>query len=92
MKVSHRLLNKRRMGSGVGDAFNIEDDTTYRRWRAEKLSDYRTLATDRVVKIGNPNELTSEEHSALLRRCRRANMVIYELLDPAHGVDQLRHH
>lgn len=57
--------------------FDLNDDTSYRRWRDNKLSSYPAHASDLIVEIGdlaNPNEA---ERAALTSRCHRANMAIY---------------
>jgi len=85
--ISNPITNQQQVdnGTGVGNAFDIDDGTAYRRWRAEKLLAYRSQISDLMVRIENPYKLTAAESSALLTRCRRTNMAIYELRDPARG-------
>jgi hypothetical protein len=49
----------------------------YSAWREAKLRDYPQNAGDLVVEIANPKSLTAAEHTALLERCRKANMAVY---------------
>jgi len=57
--------------------FDLEDTDTYLRWREHKLAKAITDTSDLIVEIKDPSALTTTEHSALLERCRRSNMVIY---------------
>lgn len=60
-----------------GSPFNLRDDAAYRRWREAKLSAYPVSVNDLVVEVVNPLALTDTETDAMLRVCRKANMVIY---------------
>jgi len=57
--------------------FDLDDTTTYLRWRDRKLADAITRSDDLIVEIKDPRALTEAEHAALLDRCQRSNMVIY---------------
>ena len=63
--------------SAVGGPFDLSNSVAYAQWRTSKLADYPTDAEQLIVKIGNPPQLSTVEYEALLRSCRKANMVIY---------------
>nr|VFJ57058.1 MAG: Taurine catabolism dioxygenase TauD, TfdA family [Candidatus Kentron sp. DK] len=62
----------------AGTPFDIDDDSAYRVWRDGKLADYPTRAEDLCVTIRDPRALSDIEHGALLARCRKTNMAIYQ--------------
>lgn len=49
----------------------------YRRWREQKLRDYPLAADQLIVEVNDPRALRDSEVRALLRICRKTNMVIY---------------
>lgn len=57
--------------------FLLDQDTAYRRWRNEKLSDYPGEIEDLVVEIRDPHQLSEAELDALQRRIRKTNMALY---------------
>ncbi len=57
--------------------FSLAQPEAYARWREEKLARYPEQLADLVVEIRDLRQLTSGERSAILERCRRANMAIY---------------
>lgn len=57
--------------------FDLADEASYQAWRARKLSAYPKRVEDLIVAVADPRNLTSGERSAILDRCRRANMAIY---------------
>jgi hypothetical protein len=57
--------------------FLIENEAAYRQWRNEKLAGYPTSPADLLVEVEDPRCLTADEHAAILRLCRKANMAIY---------------
>lgn len=65
-----------RRGS-VDTPFSLRNAERYLRWREWKLEHAPTSADDLVVEVGDPRRLTPAERSALLDRCRHANMAIY---------------
>nr|VFJ71875.1 MAG: Taurine catabolism dioxygenase TauD, TfdA family [Candidatus Kentron sp. FW] len=58
--------------------FDSADDTAYRIWREAKLANYPTDIADLCVPVGDPRALTETEYQALLQRCRKTNMAIYQ--------------
>lgn len=61
----------------VFSPFNLDNDDLYQRWRDRKLAGYPTSLGDLLVEIGDPRNLTDNEHAALLARCRKTNMALY---------------
>jgi hypothetical protein len=57
--------------------FNLTDDSAYQRWHDAKLAIAPRTLVDLVVEVGDPRRLTAAERTALLSRCRSANMAIY---------------
>jgi alpha-ketoglutarate-dependent taurine dioxygenase len=57
--------------------FILENAEAWRRWRERKLAGYPRSATELVVEVRDPRDLSGAEHAALLDRLRRANMVVY---------------
>ncbi|MGE5241293.1 MAG: TauD/TfdA family dioxygenase [Bacteroidota bacterium] len=56
--------------------FSLDNDPAYRRWRDAKLHAYPTAA-ELVVEIKDPRKLTAAEAQAMVRICRKTNMVLY---------------
>jgi len=59
--------------------FDLSADRDYRRWREQKLDGYPQEAAALLVPIKDPARLDKDEHAALLQRCRKANMAIYQV-------------
>lgn len=59
--------------------FSLRDDRAYRRWRERKLDGYPRAGTDLLVRLGQAGTVTPAEHAAILSRCRKANVAIYEI-------------
>ncbi|HYA39634.1 MAG TPA: TauD/TfdA family dioxygenase [Candidatus Methylomirabilis sp.] len=57
--------------------FSLDNEAAYRRWREAKLNAYPTTAESLVVEIKDPRELTTAETRAMVRVCRKTNMVVY---------------
>lgn len=63
--------------SAVHSPFSLDNDELYQRWRDKKLKNCATNLGDLLVEIDDPRRLSGNEHSALLERCRKANMALY---------------
>ncbi len=61
--------------------FDLANESAYLAWRKDKLNDAKPEATDLLVKVKNPYQLTQDEVSAITERCCRYNMAIYQLQD-----------
>jgi len=59
--------------------FDLSADRDYRLWREQKLDGYPQEAAALLVPIKDPARLDKDEHAALLQRCRKANMAIYQV-------------
>jgi hypothetical protein len=57
--------------------FNLDQRDAYERWRDHKLEASPTDLQELIVEVRDPRRLTESEHSAILDRCRRANMALY---------------
>ncbi len=57
--------------------FDLDDDASYRCWRAHKLERYPARVEDLIVDVADPRALTAAERDALLARIARANMALY---------------
>ncbi|MCG6976777.1 MAG: TauD/TfdA family dioxygenase [Acidiferrobacterales bacterium] len=74
-----------------GNPFLLENDGAYRRWRALKLSSAEKSAADLIVPVRDVENISAEEHNALLIRLRQCNMAIYQCERPETvGKDQIR--
>jgi hypothetical protein len=60
-----------------GEPFVLDRDDGFREWRTRKLEHYPQSTNELIVEIRDPLALTPAERSALIARCRRANMAIY---------------
>jgi len=59
----------------------LTDDDHYRKWRRGKLSSYPQSVSELLVPIDGLRNLTVEQHAAIGRSIRRANMVVYRCRD-----------
>ena len=58
--------------------FDLENDDAYLAWRENKLRDYPRTASDLLVTVKDLANPTARERDAIVSRCARANMAIYE--------------
>ena len=71
--------------------FDLTDERAYRRWREQKLDGYPVTAAALLVPVKDPARLDAAEHAALLQRCCKANMAVYQVSGPdAAGRDDIR--
>jgi alpha-ketoglutarate-dependent taurine dioxygenase len=61
----------------MSSPFDLNNDGAFLRWRDNKLARAITDTGELIVEIKDPRALTKAEHTALLERCQRSNMVIY---------------
>ena len=59
--------------------FDLANEAGYQIWRAAKLANYPAAAADLLVRINDAAALTEREHAAILERCRKTNLAIYEV-------------
>jgi alpha-ketoglutarate-dependent taurine dioxygenase len=70
--------------------FDLHNARGYARWRAWKLAGYPAATSDLMVPVSDPGALSSVEFAALLARCRKANMAIYDCGDRPFDKSLLR--
>ena len=61
----------------VVSPFKLENEFVYQQWRRRKLRDYPQEASQLIVAINDPCHLSTKELDAILKLCRKSNMVIY---------------
>ncbi|MDX2457457.1 MAG: TauD/TfdA family dioxygenase [Gammaproteobacteria bacterium] len=59
--------------------FDLANESDYQHWRTLKLADYNAAADDLIVPVNDIAALTEKEHAAMLERCCKINMVVYEV-------------
>ncbi len=59
--------------------FLLNNVSVYQHWREEKLQDYPQTAAALLVEIKDATCLTEFEYQALLQRCRKTNMAVYQI-------------
>ena len=59
--------------------FDLANESDYQHWRTTKLADYNAVADDLIVPVKDVAALTEKEHAAILDRCCRMNMAVYEV-------------
>ena len=59
--------------------FDLANESDYQHWRALKLSNYNAVAGDLIVPVKDIAALTEREHAAILDRCCKVNMGVYEV-------------
>ncbi|HEB55227.1 MAG TPA: taurine catabolism dioxygenase TauD [Gammaproteobacteria bacterium] len=62
--------------------FSLDDKNAYQYWRDEKLSAYPTNMAELLVEVKNSVALTGAEKKAIIERCRKTNMLIYQFNKP----------
>ncbi len=70
--------------------FDLSRSRDYARWRTWKLADYPVSASGLKVPVSDPGALSAAESAAILARCRKANMAIYDCADRPFGKGLLR--
>ncbi|MDM8567688.1 TauD/TfdA family dioxygenase [Candidatus Halobeggiatoa sp. HSG11] len=57
--------------------FDLDDNTAYQKWRADKLENYPSKLSELIVEINDPHNLTTAEHTKIINCCKISNMAIY---------------
>ncbi len=60
------------------DPFDLDNHAAYETWRAQKLDGYPQSAEELIVEVNDPLNLSEAELTAILDRCRKTNMAIYQ--------------
>ncbi len=76
--------------SSTPSPFSSENPDIYAKWRAWKFDQFAVFENGAPVLIKNPHALTLTERSALLRRLRATNMVVYQCANDAFSKQDLR--
>ncbi|HHC72697.1 MAG TPA: taurine catabolism dioxygenase TauD [Thiotrichales bacterium] len=64
-----------------GSPFDLQDQEAWQAWRRWKLEVRPRSVAELVVQVRDPFALAAEEKEAILDRCRRANMAVYQLAE-----------
>jgi alpha-ketoglutarate-dependent taurine dioxygenase len=67
----------------VDSPFNLDSDAAYISWRQRKLGAVPAQAGELMLELDDAANLSAREHSTILDLLERANVVIYQLADPA---------
>jgi alpha-ketoglutarate-dependent taurine dioxygenase len=59
--------------------FDLKSDHAYECWREQKLHDYPVRPEQLLIEVRDPRTLSQAERDAIMRLCRKANMVIYAI-------------
>ena len=57
--------------------FDLDDDASYRRWRATKLARRARSIQELIVDVADPLALSGPERDAIVQRCALWNMAVY---------------
>jgi len=71
-------------------AFDLNDNETYRVWRAAKLAAYPAGISKLKVEIEDLANPSESERAALMKRCHRANMALYVCRRPQANEGSIR--
>jgi len=72
--------------AGAHGAFDLANETAYRRWRNAKLQQHPRGVEELMVDVVDPRDLSQAETGAIVQRCRRANMAVYR--SPVKAADK----
>lgn len=61
----------------LGNPFRLDDEASYRAWRARKLANYPSDPAALTVTIEDINAPSAAERAAIIAACRRANLAIF---------------
>jgi Leu/Phe-tRNA-protein transferase len=75
------VLQQEKKSKVTESPFNLSSDIAYMKWREEKLRHKITAVSDLLVEIKDPYRLSSAEKAAIVIRCEKYNMAIYQLAD-----------
>lgn len=70
--------------------FDLNDEASYRVWRDAKLDQYPTDIQQLVIDVEDINQLSDDEHNALVTLCRKTNAAIYRSRNALSTKDSLR--
>ena len=61
----------------VSNAFDLNNQSAYEKWRDRKLSGYAENIDQLIVEINDPFNLSTAEHQAISERISKSNMAVY---------------
>ena len=67
-------------GAPTGNPFALDDEQTYLQWRRRKLARFPATVDQLMVTVDRGWELSALEFERMMDGCRRANMVMYSLV------------
>lgn len=70
--------------------FDLDDPSSYQRWRDAKLQDYPDDVARIMVEVKDISHLTDAEHQELLSLCQKTNMVVYHSNKALASKNQLK--
>jgi len=70
--------------------FDLNDESSYQRWRDAKLDNYPTNVDQVMIEVHDINQLSSAEHQALTRLCKKTNLSLYRSQTPLSNKNQLK--
>ncbi len=70
--------------------FDLNDNSSYQRWRDAKLHDYPQEIDQIMVDVNDIGQLSTVEHQKLVNLCQKTNMVIYRSAVPLESKNQLK--
>jgi len=62
--------------------FNLGNNTAFQQWCAERENPEVPALSELLVEVADPYHLSADEKAAVIDRCRRFNMALYQLADP----------
>ena len=75
--VTNRIHMRTEPNKLSDSPFSLENDSTYLRWRAQKLEGYPLSADELLVEVSNPMLMTKAEREQIIKCCRKTNMAVY---------------
>ncbi|MCG8652961.1 MAG: TauD/TfdA family dioxygenase [Pirellulales bacterium] len=91
MALSIDIQASRPVPSAGKGAFDLKNESGYRKWRETKLAGYPRSLEELTVPVGSLAAPTEGELDAIVGICRRANMAVYAVNPDDLGEDDIRH-
>lgn len=70
--------------------FDLNDDSSYQRWRDAKLKNYPQKIDQLMIDVKDIGQLSAAERQALVNLCKKTNMALYHSAVPLKSKDQLK--
>jgi len=75
----------------VDSPYYPSNDTAYQQWRDARLGYGKPVRDDLLVQIEDPYQLSDDETLAIIERCKKFNMALYQLSNPDNQDKSLVH-